>query len=381
MDINPNNNQNFSQNQSGTNPSTPSPSEIYNASAPNGIPNYHYGTPRNFFNPQYLEEQRKKFVERKKHEKKIKKLGTYTGITLLILLGISVLMSFLIVLPTFSQLYDTSLTFASSFAVFYSVISVGGAFLIGSKLFKHSKALGKINYNAPQDKTKAVLLVLMGFGGCLVANYVTVFFRVFAEAIGVYSDYNALDDPQSILDVIMIFICSAIIPPLVEEFAMRGVLMQSLRKYGNAFAIVATALIFGIFHGNAVQMPFAFLCGLFIGYAVIASESLWTGIIIHGLMNAMSSVSSALIYFFDEYTSNTFFYVGSAVGIVVGILALIVYFVRYKDDKTLKVTGEYSDATTKEKVFLFISSPVMIIAICIFLFEAVSQLSLTPPVS
>jgi len=388
MDYNPNNipgtpggnyGVNPQINNINTTPRTPTPAEIYNATAHNGTPNYHYGAPQNLFDPKYLEQQRMKLLERRKHEKQLKKLGTNTGIILLILLGISVLLSYFLMLPTFSGLYESNLTFSSAFAVFYSVISVGGSFFIGSKLLKKSKSLASISYNPPKDKIKALLLVLMGFGGCLVANYVTVILRVFAEGIGVYSDYSALDDPQSTLDVVMIFICSAVIPPLVEEFAMRGVLMQSLRKYGNAFAIVASALMFGIFHGNAVQMPFAFLCGLVIGYAVIATESLWTGIIIHGLMNAMSGISSAIIYYFDEYTSNTFFYVGSAVGIIAGILALIIYFIRYKDDNTLKFTGEFSDATTKEKVFKFLSSPVLVIAIVIFFIEAITQLSLTPP--
>lgn len=360
---------------------TPTPAEIYNATAPNGTPNYHYGAPQSFFNPQYLEEQRKKLLERRKHEKVLKSMGTNTGIILLILLGISVFLSYLLILPTFSKLYESNLTFSSAFAVFYSVISVGGSFFIGSRLFKRSRTLGAIPFNPPKDKTKALLLVLMGFGGCLVANYVTVFLRAFGEGMGIYSSYSALEDPSSTLDIVMIFLCSSIIPPLVEEFAMRGVLMQSLRKYGNAFAIIASALMFGIFHGNAVQMPFAFLCGLVIGYAVVATESLWVGVIIHALMNSMSSISSALIYYFDEYTSNTFFYVGSAVGIVAGILALIVYFTRYKDDATLKINGEFSDASTKEKVLKFISSPVLVIAIVIFFIEAITQLSLTPPVN
>ncbi len=388
MEFNPNNNPDTTREPYGVNPhinnptqQTQSPSEIYNATVQNGAPNYHYGAPHSLFDTKYLEEQRRKLLERRKHEKQLKTLGTNTGITLLILLAVSVLLSYLLLLPTFSELYEKNLTFSSAFAVFYSVISVGGSFFIGSKLFKKTKASTNINYNPPKDKTKALLLVLAGFGGCLIANYVTVFLRAFAEGMGVYSDYTALDDPQSTLDIVMIFICSSIIPPLVEEFAMRGVLMQNLRKYGNTFAIVASALIFGIFHGNAVQMPFAFLCGLVIGYAVIATESLWTGIIIHALMNAMSGISSALIYYFDEYTSNTFFYVGSVVGIIAGILAFIIYYARYKNDTTLKSQGEFSDATVKEKVFKFLSSPVLVIAIVIFFIEAITQLSLTPPVS
>ncbi len=356
-----------------------SPAEIYNANTSANGPQYHYGAPHNFFNAQYLEDQRKKLLERRHHEKIIRALGTNTGIILLILLAISFILSFLLVTPAFSKLYDSNLTFASAFGVFYSVISVGGAFFIGSKILKSQKLFKPIPYNSPKDKTKAFLLVLIGFGGCLLANYVTVILRLFGEGIGIYSDYTAMQDPSSTFDVIMIFIGSSLIPPLVEEFAIRGVLMQSLRKYGNLFAILATAFVFGVFHGNAVQMPFAFLCGLFIGYAVIASESLWTGVIIHALMNGMSAISSGLIYYFDEYVSNTFFYVGSSVGIILGIIGIIVYLTKYKNDEALKNTGSYSDMSLGEMFIKFNTSPIMIVAIVLYVIQAVTQLSTTPP--
>jgi len=386
MDYNPNNyNQNTADQPSGscpqnnTPPPQPTPAEIYNATASNNAPQYHYGAPQSFFNPQYLEEQRQKMLERRHHEKKIKALGTNTGLTLLIVLAFSYALSFLLVMPNFYKIYETNLTFASAFGIFYSAISVGLSFLIGSKLFKRNKALGTVPFNPPKDRAKTTLLVLIGFGGCIVANYLTVFLRTFGEGIGIYSDYTALQDPSSTLDVIMIFIGSAIVPPLFEEFAMRGVLMQSLRKYGDAFAIVTSAFVFGIFHGNAVQMPFAFLCGLVIGYAVVATESLWTGVIIHGLINAMSAVSSALIFYFDEYVSNTFFYVGSALGITFGILALIIYLTRYKKENLLKNNGYVNNVPIIEKFLKFNSSPVMIITIVIYFIQAVSQLTTTPP--
>jgi membrane protease YdiL (CAAX protease family) len=388
MDNIPNNSPNSAGQQMGNfpqgnnyaqQPQAPSPAEIYNANTTATGPQYHYGTPQNFFNVQYLEEQRKKLLERRNHEKIIKSLGTSTGIILLILLGISFLLSFLLLTPTFSKLYETNLTFTSAFGIFYSVISVGGAFFIGSKILKSQKLLRGTPYNLPKDKIKTLLLVLIGFGGCLLANYITVFLRAFGEGFGIYSDYSALEDPSSTLDIIMIFIGTSLIPPLVEEFALRGVLLQSLRKYGNLFAIVTSAFVFGVFHGNAVQMPFAFLCGLVIGYAVVATESLWTGVIIHGLMNGMSAISSALIYYFDEYVSNTFFYIGSAVGITAGIIGIIIYLTKYKNDDTLKDNGSCSDMTLGEKFIKFNTSPVMIAAIILYVIQAVSQLTTTPP--
>ncbi len=388
MDYTPDNNINTTGQPMGNPPqgnnysapfSPQTPAEIYNANTATNGPQYHYGAPHNYFNPQYLEEQRKKLLERRHHEKRIKSLGTNAGLILLILLAISFILSFLLVTPSFSKLYESNLTFASAFGVFYSVISVGGAFFIGAKILKSQKLFKPIPYNPPKDKSKAFSLVLIGFGGCLLANYVTVFLRLLGEGFGIYSDYTAMQNPSSTFDVIMIFIGSSLIPPLVEEFAIRGVLMQSLRKYGNLFAIIASAFVFGVFHGNAVQMPFAFLCGLVIGYAVIASESLWTGVIIHALMNGMSAISSGLVYYFDEYVSNNFFYIGSAVGIILGIIGAIVYLTKYRNDETLKDTGSCSDMTLGEKFIKFNTSPIMIIAIVLYVIQAITQLSTTPP--
>ena len=54
-------------NQNSTITQSPSPAEIYHANSSPGTPQYHYGAPQSFFNPQYLEEQRKKMFVRKKH--------------------------------------------------------------------------------------------------------------------------------------------------------------------------------------------------------------------------------------------------------------------------------------------------------------------------
>lgn len=73
---------------------------------------------------------------------------------------------------------------------------------------------------------------------------------------------------------------------------MRGVVMQPLRKYGDWFAILTSAFVFALMHGNLVQAPFAFIAGIGLGYAVIASGSLWTGILIHLLNNSISVIQT-----------------------------------------------------------------------------------------
>lgn len=63
--------------------------------------------------------------------------------------------------------------------------------------------------------------------------------------------------------------------PLSEEILFRGFVLRSLRPYGKRFAIVLSALLFALFHGNLLQMPFAFLAGLILGYIAVEYSLPW----------------------------------------------------------------------------------------------------------
>lgn len=356
----------------------PSPAAVYNNAQMGNNPQYHYGYPGGFMDTNYIEERKRQYQLRRKQEKLIKKAGNRAGLALIFLLVLSYAFSMLIVFPRVSELYSTSLTFSCAFAVFYSIVTVGGAFFLAYRTFAPAKEKTPISYGKPKDATKTVLLILIGFGGSLVANYITSVLRAFAESFGVYSSYSAIEDPSNTMDIILMFFASAIVPPLIEEFGARGLMMHSLKKYGNGFAILGSAFVFAVLHGNAVQIPFAFICALFIGYAVIATDSLWTGIIIHALVNSLSCVSSVLMYYFDEHAANLYFYIASGVGFVAGVIALIIYLKKYKDEGILSDRGEATELSLKTHFGKFVSSPLMIVGVILFVIQAITTLTTTP---
>ena len=75
---------------------------------------------------------------------------------------------------------------------------------------------------------------------------------------------------------------------------MRGVVLQSLRRYGERYALVVSSLIFALMHGNMTQAPFAFMLGLVIGRIVLETESMWTGILIHVINNSYAVLMTAV---------------------------------------------------------------------------------------
>lgn len=96
-------------------------------------------------------------------------------------------------------------------------------------------------------------------------------------------------DPQIPMGLagVLFAINATLIPAIFEEIAFRGVLMQSLRRFGDTFALVVSAVLFALAHPIPTQMPNAFLMGLTIGYFTLFTGSLRTGMLIHFCHNAL----------------------------------------------------------------------------------------------
>ena len=61
------------------------------------------------------------------------------------------------------------------------------------------------------------------------------------------------------------FLYTSVFAPLWEELLFRGFVLRTLRPFGKRFAILGSAVLFGLFHGNLIQTPYAFLIGLLLG--------------------------------------------------------------------------------------------------------------------
>lgn len=80
------------------------------------------------------------------------------------------------------------------------------------------------------------------------------------------------------------FLYAGILAPIAEEILFRGLIQKSLMPYGKKFAIFCSAFTFGIFHGNLLQSPYAFLVGLVLGY-VAAEYSIAWAMVLHMINN------------------------------------------------------------------------------------------------
>ena len=82
-----------------------------------------------------------------------------------------------------------------------------------------------------------------------------------------------------------------IIAPICEELIFRKLLLQPLRACGDMFAALASAFIFGAFHGNFDQFPYAFAVGLLYGILAVRSSSIVPTMVLHFINNLLVTAS------------------------------------------------------------------------------------------
>ena len=82
--------------------------------------------------------------------------------------------------------------------------------------------------------------------------------------------------------------------PVFEEILFRCFVLRVLRPYGKCFAIVSSSFLFGIFHGNILQSPFAFAIGLVLGYTAVEFSLKWA-VLVHIFNNLVLSIGFAYL--------------------------------------------------------------------------------------
>jgi membrane protease YdiL (CAAX protease family) len=84
---------------------------------------------------------------------------------------------------------------------------------------------------------------------------------------------------------IFVFIGTCCLAPLTEEFICRGIILDILKeKHSHTFAIIASAVIFYIIHGNPMNIC-SLLFGLFAGWMMIKAKSIIPSVIMHFVWN------------------------------------------------------------------------------------------------
>lgn len=310
--------------------------------------------------------------EKRKDKKILRKMGSAFGLCIIAYVLLSFLIMVLLDDSTIDLIYtDSAANYA--FTVIGSVVYVGVPFAFAYMFLKKQKIAGILPFGTAYNGKAAAYLVLLFIPvmifSSMAVNFVSV---IIQSALGI-TFTSGLEDltVDGVKEFIIAVISMAIVPAIIEEFAVRGVVLQPLRRYGDRFAIIASAFVFSIMHGNMVQMPYTLVGGILLGYLTVATGSIWPSIIVHFVNNMYSVIVLAATSSFGERASVIVVMILFAAFIAMGIIGGIGFF--SMNYKTKLAKGVDTLNSGEKASALFVNIP-MIIAIIMMLAITVTNI-------
>lgn len=266
--------------------------------------------------------------------------------------------SYIIGFSPLTRLIRTSQTAYECFSLLVTVISLFPPFLLAGYIEKKKTGIDICPLGRPVSPRLMALAVPAGVSVCIIGSILTSFIVSLFSFSGVTLSQPSLASPSSGYALFIYLLRLTVVPALMEEVCFRGVIMQPLRKYGNFFAIVMSAMIFALTHCNLIQAPAAFVSGLAIAYFTIATGTVWTGVLIH-LVNNM--IVAAAQYLLAAGLEDAAIFVDTTVAYILlfaGFLCLLLFFALRKT-AALDI-GMRTSLKAREKAAAYIFNPAMI---------------------
>jgi membrane protease YdiL (CAAX protease family) len=100
----------------------------------------------------------------------------------------------------------------------------------------------------------------------------------------------------------ILFLVVGIIGPIVEELICRQAIMRRLLPFGEKSAIIFSAILFGLMHGNFYQLFYAVGLGLVLGYVYTRTNNVLYPCLLHVIFNSLSCLQSIVLSAVDFNT-------------------------------------------------------------------------------
>lgn len=143
---------------------------------------------------------------------------------------------------------------------------------------------------------KFFMFFVMMMGAGYILNIVgNIFNMIVASAMDRNAyDMNPVNDLfDRISPVVVLYV--SVLGPIIEEYIFRWKLLNRLRPLGEKGAILFSALMFGLLHGNLSQILYATAIGVVLGYVAVKTGRLKYNCLLHILINSYSTLLVLLL--------------------------------------------------------------------------------------
>jgi hypothetical protein len=166
--------------------------------------------------------------------------------------------------------------------------------------------------------------------------------------------------------VVFVIINLVVVKPVVEGILFRGVVLRVLSAYGRNFAIAASAILFGLYQGNILQIGYALCAGLILGY-ITFRYSIKYSIVLHAFHNGLM----VLMVYITPLAPSLLIY-GMWGAFIVGLIATAV-------TKSAKIKRFMDKGRTRLNAWRYtFSVPWLLLYIAVTIVLTIVQLDITP---
>ncbi len=120
--------------------------------------------------------------------------------------------------------------------------------------------------------------------GSIIGSIVGAVFKIFDINTGIAVE--SLTSSNSSIGAVVL----ALLAPIVEELIFRKFLIDRMHMFGGHVAVMTSALMFGLFHGNFSQFFYAWFLGIVFGYVYYKTGNVLYTIFMHMFINFLGGV-------------------------------------------------------------------------------------------
>ena len=165
-----------------------------------------------------------------------------------------------------------------------SVLSAYGAGVPAAWLVLRGTEEALPQPGAPLGPGRFFRSYLAGLGLMYLVNLATLALMGLVGLLRGQTVENPVDNMAD-YPLVLNLLLGCVIAPVCEEYLFRGLLLNRLRPYGERFAVWASALCFGLFHGNFSQFFYACAIGVLFAGVVLKTGRLRQAMLLHALIN------------------------------------------------------------------------------------------------
>lgn len=127
--------------------------------------------------------------------------------------------------------------------------------------------------------------------GCTFNLVITLIINLIPQSF--MDKYNMSVGLATTGNLFLMIVATGIMGPIAEEITFRHFILQPNRRVGEKYAIIVSAISFGIMHGNIIQGTYTFLLGLLFAREDIKENNLLPSIVMHITINTSSVLISS----------------------------------------------------------------------------------------